>query len=101
MKKYLFGAIALFIAVASVAFTTAPKNTETLYFVFTGDSDSQLNDPGEWDPIEATEIPEGCEESNIKVCYVATEEESFLSLVTSVEEREDLDPITEVIVTRD
>lgn len=47
MKKYLFGLIAVVIAVAAVAFTSAPKQTN-VKMVFLGTTPQETSQPNKW-----------------------------------------------------
>jgi hypothetical protein len=72
MKKYLFGAIALFIAVASVAFTTAPASKTTdIYYVFNGGSDDDMDVIDNWEYV-GTSAPSTCLGSDETVCFIKT-----------------------------
>lgn len=71
MKKYFLGMLAFMIAVASVAFTTAPKKT-TYVHIFEGPSDASLSNIALWQYEQPAE-PSGCSEQDETACYVVSD----------------------------
>jgi hypothetical protein len=79
MKKYLFGILALVVAIGFSAFTAAPKKpTSTFQLVFTGDytgNDNQVADLSKWQD-DGFFNPAGCSSlsTDQKACILVVDE---------------------------